>query len=107
MVAMISIGIQNGGGKLAEIPCAYEDAKRIYEVFDKVLGNNLKRSASVCAKDITAIECRALISALSLAMEEKDTVVFFSAVMVLNRLMENCNWYFQIILMRIRRVVYF
>lgn len=77
MVTVLSIGIENGGEGLDKISCAYADATRIYAAFEKALGNNLKRSASVCVKDITTIECKALISALGLAMEDNDTVIFF------------------------------
>lgn len=77
MVAVISIGIEKTGDGLEKIPCAYQDAFKIFEMFDKVLGRNLKKSASICAKDITSLECRVLISTLSLAMEKTDTLIFF------------------------------
>lgn len=77
MVAMISVGIENSNNQLKDIPCAYADAIKIYDTFVKVLGNNIKKSASVCVKNITTIEYRALISALSLSMEKDDIFIFF------------------------------
>lgn len=42
MVTIISVGIENGGG-LERIPCAYKDAERIYAMFEKALGDNMKK----------------------------------------------------------------
>lgn len=77
MVAMISVGIEDSNDKLEKIPCAYADAEKIYDTFGTVLGNNLKKCASVCVKNITTIECRALVSALSLSMEKDDIFIFY------------------------------
>ena len=74
---MISVGIENSNSQLNDIPCAYEDAKKIYNTFEKVLGNNLKKCASVCVKNITTIEFKALISALNLSMVKEDIFIFF------------------------------
>lgn len=81
MVSVISMGIESNDsiheGALAKIPCAYQDAENIYNMFEKALGNNFKKCASVCVKNITSIECKALVSALSLSIEKDDIVIFF------------------------------
>lgn len=81
MVSLISVGIEkyenNRQNGLNDIPCAYSDAKKIYEVFEKILGQEMKKCSSASLKDISALECRALLSAMQLSVEKEDIFVFY------------------------------
>ena len=81
MVSLISIGIEEykkASGDCSEnIPCAYQDAKRVYETFETVLEDDMKRYASACIKNVTALECRALLSTMKLSVDKEDILVLY------------------------------
>lgn len=77
MVALISIGIESVNSGMEDIPCAYNDAIKVFDIFERTFENNLKKNASICVRNVTSIECRAIISALSLVMDSEDIVIFY------------------------------
>lgn len=81
MISLISVGIEKYENKredsLKDIPCAYQDAQMVYTTFEKILGLSLKKYSSACLKDITSLECKALLSSLQLSIEEEEIFVFY------------------------------
>lgn len=79
MVALLSVGISKymNGTEFAEIPCAYEDAKKVYKVFADVTGKEFKHCCSTCIKDIMAFELRCLLPLLPMTLETDDIFIFY------------------------------
>lgn len=79
MVALLAVGISSymDPREYVNIPCAYEDAKMVYKVFEDTLGENFKHYCSTCIKDITASELRGLLPVLPMALHSNDIFIFY------------------------------
>lgn len=80
-LSLIAIGVgKYNEESLEKIPCAYQDSQMIYDAFKSIMGNDFSESTSVCVKDITANNFKALLNGLKYTYTnpEDTLVIYFS-----------------------------
>ena len=80
-LSLIAIGVCDYyEPKLESIPCAYRDCQMIYDAFKSIMGDDFLEATSVCIKDITASNFRALLDSLKYTYTNSDDtlVIYFS-----------------------------
>lgn len=79
MVALLSVGITTymNDKEFSDIPCAYEDAKKVYKALGDVTGKEFKHCCSTCLKDIMTSELRCLLPLLPMTLEPDDIFIFY------------------------------
>lgn len=82
MLSVISIGISKYpctcNGKNLDISCAGHDAKKVFDVFKSIMGEEFLDHASICLRNITATEFVHLLDSLKFSfITDKDTMILY------------------------------
>lgn len=78
MTSIMAVGIKEYSNKdLVEIPCAYEDATKIYDTFKEVLGEELSEYSSLCIANVKTQDFRNLINIIKSTLKKDDTLIIY------------------------------
>ena len=91
MLSIVSIGISHYvHDTYSDIPCAKQDAQRVYDAFRAALGRSFQYHSSICLENITSQTARTLLEQMSQSRQDEHNyddvlVIYFSGHAALDK----------------------